>query len=121
MAFWLFIAAAAVAFLGAFFHGVYGRRLYLGEIRKAGLPETTVTLSTVSWDMFTIMLVVSGATLAYAAFIPGAALTVQPVLAMNALGAALFIGLGLSGHKLLIRLPGAYLMGATAMLGFLAL
>lgn len=121
MAFWFFIAAASVAFFGAFFHGVFGRRLYLGEIRKGDLPETIVTLSTVSWDMFTIMLLVSGATLVYAAFTPAAALSVQPVLAMNALGAALFIGLGLSGHKYLIRLPGAYLMGATAVLGFLAL
>ena len=121
MAFWYLMAAAAIAFLGAAFHGILGRRLYLGEIRKGDLPESTVSLSTVSWDMFTILLLVSGLTLANAAYNPANALMVQPIIAMNLLGAALFIGLGFAGHKMLIRLPGAYLMGATGGLALLAL
>ena len=121
MAFWYLMAAAAIAVLGAAFHGILGRRLYLGEIRKGDLPESTVSLSTVSWDMFTILLLVSGLTLANAAYNPANALMVQPIIAMNLLGAALFIGLGFAGHKMLIRLPGAYLMGATGGLALLAL
>lgn len=121
MSFWYLMAAAAIAFLGAVFHGIYGRRMYLGEIRKGDLPETTVSLSTVSWDMFTVLLLVSGVTLAHVAYNPAAAQMAYPVVAMNLLGAAVFIGLGFAGHKLLIRLPGAYLMGATGGLALLAL
>lgn len=122
MEFWFLIAAAAVAIFGALFHGVFGRRIYLGEIYKAAPPQTTISLSTVSWDMFTIMLVVSGLTLVNVAYNPDAAPMVLPVAAMNLLGAALFIGLGLSGHKdLIARLPGAYLMGATGGLALLGI
>jgi hypothetical protein len=121
MAFWYLLAAAAIAFFGAGFHGILGRRMYLGEIRKGNLPESAVTLSTVSWDMFTVLLLVSGLTLTHIAYNPVAAPMAYPVVAMNLLGAALFIGLGLAGHKLLIRLPGAYLMGATGGLALLAL
>ncbi|MAI50952.1 hypothetical protein N9Y14_01270 [Alphaproteobacteria bacterium] len=121
MGFWYLMAAAALATLGAGFHGILGRRLYLGEIRKGGLPESTVTLSTVSWDMFTVLLLVSALTLVNVAYNPSNALMVHPVVMMNLMGAALFIGLGFAGHKMLIRLPGAYLMGATGGLALLGL
>ena len=38
----------------------------------------------------------------------------------NALGAGLFLLLGALGHGLLLRMPGAYLMASTAILGWLA-
>lgn len=43
-----------------------------------------------------------------------------PVIAVNALCALLFVCLGFAGHSQLLKLPGAYLTGATALLGFMA-
>lgn len=107
--------AAAICFFGAFFHGVVGRRIYLGNIRDAKLTARTASLSTVAWDMFTVLLLVCGLALAHVAFFVGPTAMLYPIVAMNALGGALFIGLALAGHTALFRMPGAYLMIGVAV------
>ena len=79
------------------------------------------SLSLVSWQMFTVFLVVSGATLLCVAMKPDLALVAYPVLVGNALGAALFLFLGVMGHARLLKLPGMYLMGLTALMGWLGI
>ena len=121
MSFYLFIAAAGIAFFGAAFHGILGRKMYMGNIRTADLPPRTVSLSAVSWDMFTVWLVVSGLTLLCVAFNAEAIWMAYPIMLMHMVGAAVFFLLMLLGHKDLARLPGAYLLAATGGLIYLAL
>lgn len=116
-----FIAAALGCFLGGGFHGVVGRRIYLANIRAAALPARTVSLSTVAWDTFTVMLAVSGLTLLCVAFNPMALWMAYPIMLMLGLGAAIFALLAVAGHKDLIRLPGGYLQAVIALLIFLGL
>jgi hypothetical protein len=71
--------------------------------------------------MFTIMLFVGAVVLFYVASHPDYKLAAYPVIAMNALGAVLFIFLGLGQHRQLITMPGAYLMAATSILAWLGL
>lgn len=52
---------------------------------------------------------------------PDLALLAYPVLVGNASGAALFALLGVKGHARLLKLPGMYLMGLTALLGVMGL
>ena len=113
--------AALMALAGAIFHGYVGGKIYMGHIRAGGLMPLTESLSLVSWHMFTIFLVVSGATLIVVIMKPHLALLAYPVLAGNALGAALFMLLGATGHALLLKMPGMYLMAITALLGWLGL
>jgi hypothetical protein len=40
---------------------------------------------------------------------------------VNLLGALLFIFLGLGRHKALLKMPGAYLMGLTAIFAYLGM
>jgi hypothetical protein len=44
-----------------------------------------------------------------------------PIILVNAGGALMFAGLGLGSHRQLRRLPGMYLMGGTAILGWLGI
>jgi len=44
-----------------------------------------------------------------------------PLMGANALGACLFLVLSLMGHSALIKLPGLYLMGLTALLSWLGI
>ena len=117
----LLTAAALVALAGALFHGLVGGKIYVGHIKASELMPLTQSLSLVSWQMFTVFLVVSGATLLCVAMKPALALLAYPVLVGNALGAALFALLGVMGHARLLRLPGMYLMGLTAVLGMMGL
>ena len=48
MSFYLFLAAAFGCFLGAGFHGIYGRRIYLAALIDSRVPRRTLSLSTVS-------------------------------------------------------------------------
>lgn len=121
MSFYLFMGAVMTAAVGAGFHGILGRRLYLAAIRAANLPPRTVSLSTVSWDMFTVWLVVSGLTILCVAFNDEAIWMAYPIMLMNLVGAAVFFLLMLVGHKDLVRLPGAYLLAVTGGLIYLAL
>ena len=117
----LVTAAGIIALAGALFHGVVGGKIYMGHIKASELLPLTQSLSLVSWQMFTVFLLVSGATLICVAMKPDLALLVYPVLVGNALGAALFFLLGVMGHARLLKLPGMYLMGLTALLGWLGI
>ena len=91
------------------------------HLRSSDLMPLTQSLSLVSWQMFTIFLFVSGATLICVAAKPDLALLGYPILLGNALGAGLFLLLGVTGHAPLLKLPGMYLMSLTAVLGWLGL
>ena len=121
MSFYLLWAGALVCFASVYVHGVWGRRLYTGFISDSNLPVREKAVSYVSWDVFTVMLAVSGMALAYVAHHPSMLAIVYPIMAMHLGGAGVFLFLILSGHKALIRLPGAFLMGGTGMLILLAL
>ena len=118
MTFWLL--GALIALGGAVFHGWIGCRIYMRNISTSDLLPLTQSLSLVSWQMFTIFLLLSGATYLLAAFNPSYQTTAVPMIVGNALGAGLFLLLGALGHSLLLRMPGTYLMGSTAILGWLA-
>ena len=117
----LLMAAAVVALGGALFHGYVGGKIYMGQVNTSDLVPLTRSLSLVSWHMFTVCLLVSGATLICVAMKPDLALLSYPVLLMNALGAGLFLFLGVMGHARLLKLPGMYLMALTALLGWLGI
>ena len=115
----LLTAAAVEALAGALFHGYVGGKIYMGHINASDLMPLTQSLSLVSWHMFTVFLLVSGATLICVAMKPDLALLSYPILLANALGAVLFLLLGVAGHGRLLKLPGLYLMSMTALLGWL--
>ena len=115
----LLTAAGVVALGGALFHGYVGGKIYMGHVNTSDLMPLTQSLSLVSWHMFTLLLLVSGATLICVATKPELALLSYPVLLANALGAGLFLFLGVMGHARLLKLPGMYLMAMTALLGWL--
>ena len=117
----LVTAAGIIALAGALFHGVVGGKIFMGHIKASQLLPLTQSLTLVSWQMFTVFLVVSGATLICVAMKPDLSLLAYPVLVGNALGAALFSLLGVMGHARLLKLPGMYLMGLTALLGWLGI
>jgi hypothetical protein len=117
----LLMAAAVVALGGALFHGYVGGKIYMGQVNTSDLVPLTRSLSLVSWHMFTVFLLVSGATLICVAMKPDLALLSHPVLVVNALGAGLFLFLGVMGHARLLKLPGMYLMAMTALLGWLGI
>ena len=121
MSYYLFIAAAVVCLVSVYVHGVWGRRLYSGFIGNSNLPAREKAVSLVSWDVFTVMLAVSGLTLICVALNPDMTLMAYPIMLMHLGGAGVFLFLILSGHKALIRLPGAFLMGGTGVLILLAL
>jgi hypothetical protein len=117
----LVTAAALIALAGALFHDVVGGKIYMGHIKASELMPLTQSLSLLAWQMFTVFLVMTGATLLCVAMKPDLALLAYPVLVGNALGAALFSLLGVMGHARLLKLPGMYLMGLTALLGWLGI
>ena len=121
MEYWYLISAASLSFIGAIIHGVAGGKIYLGNINEATLTPLTKSLSLVAWHVFTIFLLVGAATFAAVAHDPDLAIAAYPVIAVNLLGAALFIVLSLGSHRHLIKMPGAYLMGGTALLAWLGL
>ena len=118
---WLLIIAALIAAGGAVFHGYVGGKIYLSNISASDLDPLMGSLSAVSWQMFTVFLVVSGGSLICVAIEPEWALLAHPVLLGNGLGALLFLSRSLLGHSRLLKIPGMYLMGATALLGWLGL
>ena len=46
---------------------------------------------------------------------------IKIIIAINLLGAVLFVVLGITNHGVLLRMPGAYLMGGTAVLAWLGI
>ena len=121
MAFWLLMSGALLSLVGGVFHGIAGHRIYMGNINGSNLESITKSLSLVSWHMFTIMLVVGAGTLACVAYKPAMALMAYPIILVNAGGALMFAALGLVAHRQLLRLPGMYLMGGTAILAWLGI
>ena len=121
MQFTLLMVAAAIAMVGAIFHGYVGGRLYMKNIRESQLASLTQSLSLVSWQMFTVLLLVSAITFMVVAWQPHLALMAVPLMGANALGACLFLVLSVMGHSALIKLPGLYLMGLTALLSWLGI
>ena len=119
MNFWLLMFAAGLSMVGAFFHGVIGGRIYMDNINKSNLEVRGKSLSLVSWHIFTIFLFVGAIAFALAGFDKMTTVALYPLIAINALGALMFVFLGLSNHKELMKLPGAFLMGATAISGYL--
>ena len=93
----------------------------MGNINRSNLESLTKSLSLVSWHIFTIFLLVSAIVLAYFAYCPEFDLVTYPIIGVNALGSVLFVFLGATGHRPLLKLPGAYLMGSTALLTLLGL
>ena len=118
MEFWCLNAAALIAAVGAVLHGYVGGRIYLGNINSSDLEDLAKSLSVVSWHAFTIWLAVSAGVLVCVSLDSSLGLMAYPVVAVNALCAALFLYLGFTGHSRLLKMPGAYLTGATALLAY---
>jgi hypothetical protein len=118
---WFLISGALISLLGMLFHGVAGQKKYIGNIYKSEMEELTKSLSLVSWHVFTIFLLISSLTLFYIAYNPDLAIAAYPIIGVNLLGSLLFIFLGLGEHRVLLKMPGAYLMGSTALLAWLGI
>ena len=121
MEFGFLMGAALLSLVGALFHGVAGHRLYMGNINASDLEPLAKTLSLVSWHMFTIMLAVGAGTLACVAYNLAMKLMVYPIILTNVAGAVMFLVLGLGIHGQLLKLPGLYLMGGTAIMAGLGI
>ena len=121
MNYWFLMLGAVLSLAGMVFHGFVGGKVYIGNINKSDLEPLTKSLSLISWHIFTIFLFVSAVTLIYSAYNSSFAIAVYPVIVVNLLGAVLFLMLGVGKHRILLLLPGAYLMGATALLGWLGI
>ena len=121
MEYWFLITGAIISFAGMLFHGIAGQIKYMGNINKADMEPLTKSLSFVTWHIFTIFLFISAFTLTYIAYNPKFAIAAYPVIGVNLLGAVLFILLGLGKHRILLKMPGAYLMGSTAILAWLGI
>ncbi len=110
-----------MSLVGMVFHGVVGGKIYIGNVDKSDMEPLTKSLSLVSWHIFTIFLFISAITLAYIAYRPDFAIAAYPILGVNLFGALLFIFLGIGNHRALIKMPGAFLMGGTALLAWLGI
>ena len=121
MEYWYLIIASLISFVGMLFHGIAGHLKYIGAINDSNLEPLTKSLSLVSWHIFTIFLFVGSAVLLYVAYNPTITFALYPVIGVNLLGAILFIFLGLGNHKALLKMPGAYLMGFTALFAYMSM
>ena len=119
MNYWFLMLGAVLSLAGMVFHGFIGGKIYMGNVNKSDLEPLTKSLSLISWHIFTIFLFVSAVTLSYSAYNSGFVIAVYPVIVVNLLGAVLFLLLGLGKHRILLLMPGAHFMGATALLGWL--
>ena len=82
----LVVEAAFIALGGATFHGYFGSKIYMDNVRGSNLLPRTQSLSLVSWQMFTGFLLVSGSTLLMVAVVPELALMSNPILLGNGMG-----------------------------------
>ena len=121
MNFWYLIAGASLSLFGALFHGIVGHKKYIANINLSNLPDVSKSLSLVSWHVFTIFLIFSSLSLAFVAFSPNAFFILYPIIGINLTGTALFFWLGAGKHGDLLKLPGAYLMGGTAVFAILGI
>lgn len=121
MTYWFLMSGAAISLIGAIIHGLVGGRIYLGNINSSSMTDLTKSLSLVAWHVFTLFLLVSALTLAITAHRPELASAVYPIIGVNLLGCLLFLFLGSAGHAHLLKMPGAYLMGSVALLGWMGI
>jgi len=119
--FWYLVLGASLSLFGALFHGIVGHKKYIGNVSSSNLPDLSKSLSLVSWHIFTIFLIFSSLALAFVIFSPNAYLILYPIIGINLSGTALFLFLGVRKHRALLKLPGAYLMGGTAVFAFLGI
>ena len=96
-------------------------QIYISNVNDSDMEALTISLSIVSWHVFTIFLFISALTLIYIAYNPEFAIAAYPVIGINLLGSLLFIFLGLGRHRALLRMPGAFLMGITALFAWLGI
>ena len=118
---WYLISGAIISLVGMLFHGLAGQKKYMSHIYASDMEPLTKSLSLVSWHVFTIFLFISAITLFYTSYNPNLVLAVHPIIGVNLLGSLLFLFLGMGSHKVLLKMPGAYLMGATALLAWLGI
>ena len=59
--------------------------------------------------------------LGYVTYNPVFSTAAYPIVAINLLGAVLFVVLGITNHDVLLRMPGAYLMAGAAVLAWLGI
>lgn len=121
MNYWFLMAGAAVSLAGMIFHGFIGGRRYIENVNRSDMEPLTKSLSVVSWHVFTIFLFTSALALVCIAYNSELRQVSYPIIGVNLLGTALFILLGISNNKALIKMPGAYLMGGTAALAWLGI
>ena len=94
----------------------------LFQVKQHQQPQFRATgksLSLVSWHIFTIFLLVGAVSFFLVGFSLLLPIALYPLIAINALGALLFILLAVGSHKELRKMPGAVLMTATAVCGYL--
>ena len=118
MSYWLLMMGAIISLVGMIFHGFIGGKIYIDNINKSDMEPLTKSLSLISWHVFTIFLFMSATTLIYIAYNPESSAAAYPVIGVNLLGSILFICLGAGKHRILLRMPGAYLMAGTAFLAY---
>ncbi|MDB4850360.1 hypothetical protein OAH72_00195 [Gammaproteobacteria bacterium] len=118
---WYLVIGALISLVGVLFHGAAGQKKYMGNIYKSEMEELTKSLSLVSWHIFIIFLFVSALTLFSISYNPELAMAAYPIIGVNLLGSLLYIFLGLGQHKALLKMPGAYLMGSTALFASLGI
>ena len=121
MNYWFLMLGGFISFLGVLIHGIIGTRIYLNDINKSDLDALTKSLSLISWHVFTIFLFIGAVTLIIVAYNPSLRIVAYPIIIINAIGAILFVYLGLGSHKALLKMPGAYLMASTAIFSYLGI
>ncbi|MDA8878976.1 hypothetical protein N9I23_05130 [Porticoccaceae bacterium] len=121
MDYWFLMAAAAISLVGMVFHGFIGGKIYISNVNNSDMETLTKSLSIVSWHVFTIFLFVSASSLICIAYNPEFAIAAYPIIGINFLGSLLFVYLGLGRHRALLRMPGAFLTGTTALLAWLGI
>jgi len=121
MDYWFLMAAAAISLVGMVFHGFIGGKIHISNVNNSDMETLTKSLSIVSWHVFTIFLFVSASSLIYIAYNPEFAIAAYPIIGINFLGSLLFVYLGLGRHRALLRMPGAFLTGTTALLAWLGI
>ena len=121
MNYWFLMSGGLISFLGILIHGIIGTRIYMNDINKSDLDALTKSLSLISWHVFTIFLFIGAVTLIIVAYNPSLRIVAYPIIIINAIGAILFVYLGLGSHKALLKMPGAYLMASTAIFSYLGI
>ena len=117
---WFLISGAILSLFGMVFHGFVGGKIYVANVNKSNLEPLGKTLSIFSWQFHTIFLFITACTLIYIAINPEFAIAAYPIICISILGAIYFLVLGI-GNREFLKMPGAVLMGAIALLALLGI